>query len=147
MDAKLKQSLPQLKLETLHHLDRGKLARQFQRAIARTLQNITEFPCRGDKPETREIVLRIRITPEVKFEKTAVETAYGHSEASVPRIVGLSINADIKDKLPIFQTDDVRFVVEMINGQITDARFNPANNINPAQLDLFDDDAEPTDDA
>ena len=42
MDQKLKTALPQLTLESLHELDRGKLNRQFTRAIGRALSNISE---------------------------------------------------------------------------------------------------------
>jgi hypothetical protein len=138
MDAKLKEHLPQISLGSLSKLDRGRLARQFQRAIFRTLQNISEFPVRGDKAETREIVIRVRLTPEIKFVKRAIETALGQTEGSFPEITGLMINADIKDKLPIFQTDDVRCAIDVVNGDIKDCRFNPDNNINPTQLELFD---------
>ncbi len=136
VDKSFKDGLPQLELSTLHELDRGKLDRQFSRAIARALHNISEFPCKGDKVECREIALVIRLTPEVRFAKTSVETGMGHAEASVPEIVGVTVNAHIKDKFPIFQTDDVRLAVDVVNGQIKDVRFNPNNNVRPEQMEL-----------
>lgn len=136
MDQKLKESLPQLTLQTLHQLDRGKLDRQFSRAIARAMQNISEFPCKGSKAEPREIALVFKLTPEIRFTKNAIETAMGQTEVMIPEIVGVTVSARIKDKFPIFESDDVRMVTEVVNGNIKDARFNPNNNSRPEQLEL-----------
>lgn len=140
MDQRLKEELPQLSLESLHQLDRGKLARQFRRAVTRAMQNISEFPCKGEKVESREISLVVKLTPEVKFNKIGIETAIGNAEALQPEIIGISAACYIKDKFPIFQTDDVRMAVDIINGQISDVRFNPNNNNRPDQLELDLDD-------
>lgn len=136
MDQRLKNELPQLSLESLHELDRGKLARQFRRAIARAMQNISEFPCKGEKVESREISIVLKLTPEVKFNKISLETAMGQAEALRPEIIGISAACYIKDKFPIFQTDDVRMAIDIVNDQITDVRFNPNNNNRPDQLEL-----------
>ncbi len=136
MDQRLKDTLPQLSLESLHQLDGGKLARQFRRAIARAMQNISEFPCRGEKVETREICLVVKLTPEVTFKKVSHETAMGQAEYTAPEIIGIAASCFIKDKFPIFQTDDVRMAVDIVNGQINDLRFNPNNNNRPDQLEL-----------
>ena len=136
MEQKLKDALPQLTLDSIHRLDRGKLERQFARAIARAMSNISEFPCKGDKVEVREISLVFRLTPEIRFSKRSIESGMGQCEATVPEICGVMVNAHIKDKFPIFQTDDVRLAVDVVNGQIKDARFNPDNNQRPDQLEL-----------
>jgi len=139
MDPRLKDKLPQITLESLHKFDQGRLNRQFARAIARILDNISEFPCRDGKPESREVSIKLTVTPQIRKVKKPVETAYGHNEIEVPEIFGLMISAMIKDKLPIFKSGDVVCAVDVRNGRITDARFNPANSLAPEQMELFDD--------
>lgn len=145
LDEKLKARLPQLTLETLHQFDGGKLNRQFKRAMHRAVENISEFPLRNGKPESREITLRVVVTPVVKTTKRAMESAFGSVEVDVPEIAGLAVRCVIKDKLPIFESGLVNMAVEVRGGRITDARFNPNNSENPGQLELFEDD-DPEDD-
>ena len=136
--------LKQLGLDNLHLIDQGKLLRQWNRVLARLLENISDFPVRDGKPESREISIRLQLTPRIKKSKKSMETGYGQTEVEVPEIVGLTIKAIVKDKLPIFETGDVECAVEMKNGRIADARFNPANSAAPTQMDFdfLDDELE-----
>ena len=142
MKKELKEKLPQLGLPTLHQLDRGGLAKRFADAIGMCLANIAQYPCRDGKAETRAVHLSVYLTPELKFKNQAVETASGHTEVKVPEICGLMVRAKVKSAIPDSETADVRMVVDVVNGRITDARFNPANNEMPEQLEMeFDEDA------
>lgn len=144
MDQKLKDTLPQLTLATLHQVDRGALNRQFNRKFAAALQDISEFPVRNGKPEPREITIKITITPEIAQRKKAIEGPMGVQEVDIPEVVGLRLQAVVKDKMPVFQTSDVSFVVDNRNGRIADARFNPENPSCPNQLEMpFDDEDRP----
>ena len=125
-----------LTLDSLPKLSRGQLNRQFAAAVGRALDSISEFPCKGEKVESREIVISITLTPEIKFEKRAIETAYGQTEAAVPQIVGVAMKACIKGKNPAFSTDDIRMAVNVVNGRVKGAMFNPNNNHSPEQLEL-----------
>jgi hypothetical protein len=42
----------------------------------------------------------------------------------------------VKSAIPDSETADVRMVVDVVNGRIADARFNPANNDEPEQLEF-----------
>ena len=136
MDQKMKEKLPQLSLDSLSSYDRGKLDRQFTKCLSRVLANISDYPVRGQKAEPRKITLEITLTPIVKFSKTSVETSMGNREAEVPEIVGLLTGIQIKDKVPVFQSDDVVMAVEMKGERIADLRFNPNNNNRPDQLEF-----------
>lgn len=141
MKKELKERLPQLGLGTLHQLDRGGLAKRFSDAIGMCLTNIAQYPCRDGKAETRAVHLSVYLTPELKMKKRGVETAGGRQvEVDVPEICGLIVRAKVKSAIPDSETADVRMVVDLMNGRITDARFNPENNDNPDQLELFDED-------
>lgn len=141
MKKELKDRLPQLGLATLHQLDRGGLAKRFSDAVGMCLANIAQYPCRDGKAETRVVELKVYITPELKMKKRGVETSGGRQvEVDVPEICGLMVRAKVKSAIPDSETADVRLVVDMINGRIADARFNPDNNDNPDQLELFDED-------
>ena len=75
------------------------------------------------------------------MNKRPIENAYGMSEVEVPEIVGMTVKAIIKDKLPIFESSNVSLITEVRNGRINDLRFNPNNSINPSQLEIdFDSD-------
>lgn len=139
MDQALKEKLPQLSLSNLHQLDQGKLSRQWNRLMGRIIENISDFPIRDGKPETREISIRILMCPQVKNRKQALETSYGVTEVDVPEICGMTVKAIIKDKLPIFESGNVECLVDVRNGRISDLRFNPNNSQNPSQLELFSD--------
>jgi len=133
------RNLPQLTLENLHLLDGGKLKRQFKLAIGRVLENISEFPVRNGKPETREINIKVIVAPTIKKTKRPIEGPYGVQEVEVPEISGLVVKAVIKDKLPIFESGNVICKVELVNGRLRDATFNPENSSNPDQMSLLDD--------
>lgn len=140
MKKELKDKLPQLTLDTLPKLDRGALAKRFSDAIAVCIQNISQYPCRDGKAETRAVHVALFLTPEIKLKKQCVESSGGRQvEVDVPEIVGLVVRAKVKSSIPDAETADVRMVVDVVAGRITDARFNPENNDAPDQLELFED--------
>jgi hypothetical protein len=51
---------------------------------------------------------------------------------------GLSVRVKIKAGLPDAESADVRMLVDMRGGQIANVLFNPDNNSEPSQLELFD---------
>lgn len=141
MKQELKEKLPQLGLATLHQLDHGGLSKRFSDAIGMCLANIAQYPCRDGKPETRAVHLSVYLTPELNFKKQGIERSGGGvAEVMVPEICGLLVRAKVKSAIPDSETADVRMVVDLTNGRITDARFNPQNNDQPDQLELFDED-------
>ncbi len=142
MDPALRERLSPLDLGTLAKFDGGRLNRQFVRKVRRVLDDISEFPLRAGKPEPRQITIVLTIVPEVAQKKKGIESGGSQREIDVPVIVGLSAFGVIKDKLPIYRSNDVNFAVDVKNDRIMDARFNPNNSQSPNQMefDLDDDD-------
>lgn len=133
LDPKLEANLPRLAAENIGRLDNGSVARRLNAAIADVLRNISQFPFRdAGKAETRKVTMELAITPEIRPTKNGANQVDGYE------LSGLSVRVKIKAGLPDAESADVRMLVDMRGGQIANVLFNPDNNSEPSQLELFD---------
>lgn len=141
---KLREKLPEFKMEHLSELDRGSVGRRVDDAVRMCLDNISKFPHRdGGKPEVRRVDIAVFLTPELKETTVPVETGGGRvQDVKHMELVGVSVRVKVKSSLPDAESADVKMACEVRNGVIKEVRFNPHNNTTPEQLELDLDDED-----